>query len=54
MIMIDIEICLLKNNDRKFMKEGKNLYERGYVFDVEYNYILECVKFCFVCGKVVL
>lgn len=51
--MTDIETCLSKNNDRKSMKERKNLYERGHVSDAEYNNISECVKFCFVRGKVV-
>ena len=51
--MTDIETYLFENNDRKSMKEGKNLYESGHVSDVEYNNISECVKFCYVRGKVV-
>ena len=37
-----------QNNDRKSAKEGKNLYERGHVTEVEYNNILDCLKFCCV------
>ena len=51
--MTDIETYLFENNDRKSMKEGKSLYESGHVSDVEYNNISECVKFCYVRGKVV-
>ena len=43
----------LSKNDRKSAKEGKNLSESGHVSDVEYNNISDCMKFCYVRGKVV-
>ena len=53
MMMSDMEAYLSKNNNRKSAKEGKNLYERGHVTEVEYNNISDCLKFCYVRGKVV-
>ena len=50
MTMNDIELYLSKSNDRKSVKEGKNLYESGLV---EFNNISDCLKFCYVRGKVV-
>ena len=50
MTMNDIEPYLSKSNDRKSVKEGKNLYESGLV---EFNNISDCLKFCYVRGKVV-
>ena len=51
--MNDIELYLSKSNDRKSAKEGKNLYENGHVSEVEFNNISNCLKFCYVRGKVV-
>ena len=53
MTMNDIELYLSKSNDRKSAKEGKNLYESGHVSEVEFNNISDCLKFCYVRGKVV-
>ena len=48
MTMSDMEAYLSKS-----VKEEKNLYESGHVTEVEYNNILDCLKFCYVRGKVV-
>ena len=53
MTLNDIELYLSKSNDRKSAKEGKNLYENGHVSEVEFNNISNCLKFCYVRGKVV-
>ena len=53
MTLNDIELYLSKSNDRKSAKEGKNLYESGHVSEVEFNNISDCLKFCYVLGKVV-
>ena len=34
-------------------KRGENLYESGHVSEVEYYNISDCLKFCYVRGKVV-
>ena len=31
-------------------RKEKNLYESGHVTEVEYNNILDCLKFCYVRG----
>lgn len=49
MPMNDIELYLSKSNDRKSVKEGKNLYESGLVSEVEFNIISDS----YVRGKVV-
>ena len=53
MTLNDIELYLSKSNDRKSAKEETNLYESGHVSDVEFNNISDCLKFCYVLGKVV-
>ena len=53
MTMSDYEDYLSKNNDKKSAKERKNLYESRHVSDIEYNNISDCLRFCYVRGKVV-
>ena len=52
MTINDIELYLSKSNDRKSVKEGKNLYESRHVSEFEFNNISDCRKF-YVRGKVV-